>query len=70
MTQAHTTDTTRGPLEEKRTPDGPKTPGESSEKRDQDQRNDPESMPGALEGNPTRRSGEGTPDNPGNRKRD
>ena len=70
MSRNDTPDTTRGPLEDARTPDGPKTPGESSEKRDQDQRNDPESMPGALEGNPTRRSGEGTPDNPGNRKRE
>ncbi|MDR6992710.1 hypothetical protein [Luteimonas sp. 3794] len=70
MSDKHTPDTTRGPLEQARTPDGPKAPGESSEKRDQDQRNDPESMPGALEGNPTRQSGEGTPGNPGHRNRD
>lgn len=63
----HDTDA-RGPLEKTRAPDGPRHPGESAEKRDQDQRNDPASMPGAVEGNPTRRSGEGPADDPGNRK--
>ena len=65
----HAADTTRGPLETTRTPDTAKVPGESAEKRDQEQRNDPESMPGAREGNPPRRSGDGPPGNPGNRER-
>lgn len=67
MTTQDTPDTARGPLEKRRAPDTPKVPGESAEKRDQDQRNDPATMPGALEGNPDRRSGEGPPGDPGNR---
>ncbi len=67
MTTQDTPDAARGPLERDRAPDGPTAPGESAEKRDQDQRNDPETMPGARIGNPDRRSGEGPPGDPGNR---
>ena len=67
MTPDTEPDTTRGPLEKTRTPDTPKVPGESAQKRDQDERNDPAVTPGTLEGNTTRRSGDGPPGNPGNR---
>jgi len=70
MTQDNAPDTARGPLEKTRTPDAPKVPGESAEKRDQDERNDPVSMPGAVAGNTARRSGDGPPGNPGNRNHD
>ncbi len=70
MTTQARPDTTRGPLEKERAPDGPRLPGESAEKRDQDQRNDPATMPGARIGNPDRRSGEGPADDPGNRRED
>jgi|GEM_PF-1201910 len=63
-------DTPRGPLEQARAPDGPRAHGESAEKRDQDPRNDPETMPGARIGKPDRRSGEGPPGDPGNRRKD
>ena len=69
MSHDNPADTTRGPLEKARTPDAPKVPGESAEKRDQEARNDPASMPGAVEGHPDRRSGDGPPGTPGNRPR-
>ena len=38
MSHDNPADTTRGPLEKARTPDAPKVPGESAEKRDRRKR--------------------------------
>jgi hypothetical protein len=41
----------RDPLEKTRAPDAPRIPGEQPGKRNNDERNDPESEPGAKVGN-------------------
>ena len=54
-----TRDTTRvapNPFEEQRRPDGATVPGESPGKRTNDERNDPETEPGATDGQPRRHS--------------
>ncbi len=66
---SHAADSTRSAPDAAHNPDAAGAPGASTEKRDQARRNDPESMPGATQGNPARRSGEGPPGNPGNRER-
>lgn len=45
----------RGPLERARAPTAPRRRGEYPGKRDEEQRNDPEVEPGAIEGNAPRR---------------
>ncbi|UNK43547.1 hypothetical protein MNO14_05580 [Luteimonas sp. S4-F44] len=54
MGHSESNDDRRGPRERERTPDGPRAPGESPAKRDQDDHNDPAVQPGAADGAPPR----------------
>ncbi|ASR44021.1 hypothetical protein BEN78_12205 [Xanthomonas citri pv. mangiferaeindicae] len=54
MGRDESNDGRRGPLERDRAPDGPRAPGESPAKRDQDDHNDPAVQPGAVDGAPPR----------------